>query len=161
MRPSLSTVTMRPSSTFSGRASARGSWTSTPPCSIGAVIMKMMSRTNATSTSEVTLMSAEIGTPPRRRPSPPPRPPTMLEQPLAGHRAHQFVGEPVHLPFEESEPRGEVVVADHRGARGREAGDGGDQRLGDARGDRGEVPRAAGGDPEEGRHHPEHRAEES
>jgi hypothetical protein len=47
-----------PSLGDNGRASARGSSTSTPPCIIGAVIMKTISNTSITSTSEVTLTSA-------------------------------------------------------------------------------------------------------
>src|SRR5690349_13331184 len=112
--------------------------------------MKMMSSTKATSTSEVTLMSAVMGTAPRRRPSPPPKPPAILEQPLARHRADQLVGEAIHLPLEDREPGGEVVVPHHRRDGGHEPRHRGDQRLGHAGGDRGEVPRPAGGDAEEG-----------
>ena len=74
MRPSRLTDTTIPSFGESGRASARGSSTSTPPCIIGAVIMKMISSTSITSTSEVTLTSAMSGRSPRWLPSPPPRP---------------------------------------------------------------------------------------
>src|SRR2546429_303757 len=72
MRPSRSRVTTRPDFGSSGRASARGNRTSTPPCMMGAVIMKMMSSTKATSTSEVTLMSAFRGSSPCPRSPPPP-----------------------------------------------------------------------------------------
>src|SRR2546426_5458923 len=64
MRPSRSTVTTSPDFGSSGFASARGKRTSTPPCMIGAVIMKMIRSTNATSTSDVTLMSAFKGSSP-------------------------------------------------------------------------------------------------
>src|SRR5256885_2044138 len=67
MRPSRSTVTTSPDFGSSGFASARGKRTSTPPCMIGAVIMKMIRSTNATSTSDVTLMSAFKGSSPSRR----------------------------------------------------------------------------------------------
>ncbi len=46
------------------RTSVCGSLTSTPPCMIGAVSMMMMSSTNATSTNEVTLISAASGSSP-------------------------------------------------------------------------------------------------
>src|SRR5437762_234876 len=79
MRPSRSRVTTRPDFGSRGRASARGNRTSTPPCMIGAVIMKMISSTNATSTSDVTLMSAFRGSSPcaRNPPPPPPRSPAI------------------------------------------------------------------------------------
>src|SRR5213082_2075315 len=64
MRPSRSKVTTNPDLGSSGRAWARGRRTSTPPCMMGAVIMKMMSSTNATSTSDVTLISAFKGSSP-------------------------------------------------------------------------------------------------
>jgi hypothetical protein len=54
-----------------GLASARGSATSIPWCSMGAAIMKMISRTSITSTRGVTLMSAITGS---SSPSPPPLP---------------------------------------------------------------------------------------
>src|SRR5574341_901745 len=73
MRPSRSTVTTSPDFGSSGRALARGSRTSTPPCMIGAVIMKMMSNTKATSTRDVTLISAFRGSSPCPRNPPPPR----------------------------------------------------------------------------------------
>src|SRR5216117_2982878 len=75
MRPSRSRLTTRHDFGSRGRAWARGSRTSTPPCMIGAVIMKMMSSTNATSTSDVTLMSALSGSSPCPRRPPPPPPP--------------------------------------------------------------------------------------
>ena len=109
---------------MSGRASALGSSTSTPPCIIGAVIMKMISSTNTTSTSEVTLMSALSGISP-----PPPEPAAEaaghLEQPLPGHRADQLVGEALELPGEHRRPGRRTVVGDHRRDRRRQAGDGG------------------------------------
>src|SRR6478609_10756418 len=161
MRPDRSTVTTSPSSILRGRASARGSWTSTPPCSIGAVIMKMMSSTKATSTSEVTLMSAVRGTAPRRRPRPPPSPPAILEQPLARHRADQLVGEAVELPLEDPETGREIVVRHHRWDRRGKARHRRDQRLGHPRRHGGQIPGATGRDPEKGRHHAEDGPEEA
>src|SRR5438093_232711 len=58
MRPSRFTDTTIPSLGESGLASARGSSTSTPPCIIGAVIMKIIKSTSITSTSDVTFTSA-------------------------------------------------------------------------------------------------------
>src|SRR2546426_4300051 len=104
----------------SGRAAARGSRTSTPPCMIGAVIMKMMSSTNATSTSEVTLMSALSGSSPwPRSPPPPPRRPGMLEPPLPRHGPDDLLREPLQLAREQAEPVHEQVVRHHGGDRDR------------------------------------------
>ncbi len=44
-----------------GATSARGTWISTPPWRIGAVIMKITSRVKATSTRLMRLMSAVSG----------------------------------------------------------------------------------------------------
>src|SRR5262245_49812272 len=89
---------------------ALGSSTSTPPWSIGAVIMKMIRSTKATSTNEVTLMSALSGGA-RRRPNPvPPMPWAILEPPLPRHPADQGVGEALELALELAGSRGEVVV---------------------------------------------------
>src|ERR1051325_6367002 len=82
MRPSRSRLTTSPDFGSRGRAWARGRRTSTPPCMMGAVIMKMMSSTNATSTSDVTLMSALRGSSPwPRSPPPPPSSPATYNLP--------------------------------------------------------------------------------
>src|SRR5438067_1088161 len=79
---SRSRVTTNPDLGSSGRAWARGRRTSTPPCMMGAVIMKMMSSTNATSTRDVTLISAFKGSSPcPRRPPPPPTRPAIYSLP--------------------------------------------------------------------------------
>src|SRR5947208_442178 len=104
----------RPCLGSSGRASARGRRTSTPPCMMGAVIMKMISNTNATSTSDVTLMSALSGNSPcPRRPPPPPSRPATLEPPFARHGPDDLLGEPFQLPCEQAEPADEQVVGHH------------------------------------------------
>src|SRR5512147_149570 len=149
MRPSRLTETTIPSFGESGRASARGSSTSTPPCIIGAVIMKMISSTSITSTSEVTLTSALRGISPRSPPIPP-MPPAMLEQPFPSHRADQLVGEPLELADEEPDPIDVQVVRDDGGNRRREAGKGGHQGLCDTRSHGGQIPRALGRDAGEG-----------
>src|SRR6266581_9280875 len=131
MRPSRSRLTTRPDLGSRGRAAARGSRTSTPPCMIGAVIIKMMRSTNATSTSDVTLMSAASGSSPcPRSPPPPPTRPAMLQPPFARHRPDDFLREPLQLAGEQAEPIYEHVVRHHRGDRDREPGDGRHQRLG-------------------------------
>src|SRR2546425_4236547 len=138
----------------SGRACARGSRTSTPPCMMGAVIMKMMSSTNATSTSEVTLMSALSGSSPwPRSPPPPPSRPATLQPPLARHGADDLLREPFELAGEQPQPIDEQVVRHHGRDGDGEPSDGGDQRFRDARSDRGDVARAAEGDADEGVHH--------
>src|SRR5712691_212129 len=161
MRPSRSRLTTSPDLGSRGRASARGSRTSTPPCMMGAVIMKMMRSTNATSTSDVTLMSALSGSSPCPRSPPPPTRPATLQPPLASHRPDDLLGEALQLAREEPEAVDEDVVGDHGGHGDREPRDRRDQRLGDARRDRGDVPRAAERDADEGVHHAQHRAEEA
>src|SRR5213078_3892767 len=133
MRPSRSMVTTRPDLGSSGFASARGRRTSTPPCMIGAVIMKMMSSTNATSTSEVTLMSALRGSSPCPRNPPPLRRPAISQPPFAGHRPDDLLRKALELAREQPETVHEQVVGHHRRDRHGEAGDGRHQRLGDAR----------------------------
>ena len=56
--PARSTVTVSPSFDSSGLASVAGSVMSTPPCIIGAVIMKITSRSSITSIRLTTLTSA-------------------------------------------------------------------------------------------------------
>src|SRR5512139_3548437 len=107
MRPARSTDTTSPCFGSIARASARGSRTSTPPCIIGAVIMKMMRSTNATSTSDVTLMSALSGARARRRDA-------ILDVPRARQRRDQLAGEPLELAGHEVLARAEDVVRDHR-----------------------------------------------
>src|SRR5690349_18620860 len=141
MRPSRLTVTTIPSLGESGLASARGSSTSTPPCMIGAVSMKMMRSTSITSTSEVTLTSAMSGSSPRWLPRPPPRVAAMSDQSFPGHRPDQLVGEALELPGEQPRAVHVQVVRDHRGDRGGETGEGGDQSLGHAGGHGREVAR--------------------
>src|SRR6266498_5640796 len=131
------------------RTCARGRRTSTPPCMMGAVIMKMISSTNATSTREVTLISAVSGSSPWPRRPPPPSRPAILEPPLAGHGADDLLGEPFELTRDQSQPVDEEVVGHHRGNRHREPRHGGDQRFGDARRHGRDVARAADGDPDE------------
>src|SRR3990172_2042170 len=127
MRPRRSTVTTSPWRDSSGRAWACGRRTSTPPCIIGAVIMKMIRSTNATSTRDVTLMSAFRAARLRRRGR------SISEPPLACERRDQLPGESLELGRDEVLPRGEDVVGDDRGDGDGEARHGGDQRLGDAR----------------------------
>src|SRR2546423_11192204 len=114
MWPSRSRVTTRPDLGSRGRASARGSRTSTPPCMIGAVIMKMMSSTKATSTREVTLMSALSGSSPWPRSPPPPRMPAILQPPFAGHRPDDLLREPLELAREQAETVHQHVVRHDR-----------------------------------------------
>src|SRR5690606_31370661 len=133
-----------------GRACACGRSTSTPPCIIGAVIMKTMSSTIITSTSEVTLISALRGRSPLPPPIPPMPPTAILDQSFAGHRADQLVGKSLELPGEEPHPVHEDVVAHDGGNGGREAGKSGHQRLRHTRRHRREVPRPARRDAGEG-----------
>src|SRR5919197_3448606 len=124
MRPSRSRLTTSPDLGSSGRAWARGSRTSTPPCMIGAVIIKMMSSTNATSTSDVTLMSAlSVSSPWPPIPPPPPSRPGMLQPPFPRHRADDLLREPFEFAREQAEAVHEQVVG-HDGRDGdRKPGD--------------------------------------
>src|SRR2546422_159082 len=81
---------------------------------IGAVIMKMMSSTKATSTREVTLMSALSGSSPWPRSPPPPRMPAISQPPFAGHRSDDLLREPLELAREQAESVHEEVVRHHR-----------------------------------------------
>src|SRR5690606_40214743 len=134
----------------------RGSSTSTPPCRIGAVIMKMISSTNATSTRFVILISELTGRRLRCRrficsmrcPSCPAlrRVPSRTRrvcrvmdatsrsasQPaLACQRADELARETLHLSAEAVQPVREVVVRDRRRDRRNETARRRDQRLGD------------------------------
>src|SRR3989442_15274261 len=130
----------------SGRACARGSRTSTPPCMMGAVIMKMMSSTNATSTSEVTLMSALSGSSPwPRSPPPPPSRPATLQPPLARHGADDLLREPLELAGEHPQPIDEQVVRHHGRAGDGTPGAVSSQRCRDARTASGDASRLSGG----------------
>src|SRR3954468_16101733 len=142
MRPSRLTVTTIPSLGERGRASARGSSTSTPPCMIGAVIMKIIRSTSITSTREVTLTSAIRGSSPRWLPSPPPRPEAILDQPFPGHGTDQLVREALELAREQPHPIDVDVIGDDRRNSRYQATGSSDQRLGDARGDGSQVTRA-------------------
>src|SRR5574339_580844 len=159
--PSRSTVTISPVCGSSGRAAARGNRTSTPPCMMGAVIMKMIKSTNATSTRLVTLMSAFRGSSPCPRSPPPCSKPAMLQPPFARHRADQLLGEAFQLAGEETEAIDVEVVGHHGGHGDGEAGDGRHQRFGHAGGNRGDVARATGGDANKGVHHAQHGPEQT
>src|SRR5437867_8434198 len=145
------------------RTCARGSRTSTPPCMIGAVIMKMMSNTNATSTSDVTLMSALSGSSPCPRRPPPPPPPRSpaIRSVLPGPASRRSPGQNLELAGEQPQAIDEDVVGHDRGNSDRQAADRSHQRFGDAGRDGGDVTRAADGDPDEGVHDTEHGAEQA
>src|SRR5262245_35207299 len=103
---------------------------------MGAVIMKMISSTNATSTSEVTLMSALSGNSPcpRSPPAPgPPRRPAILQPAFARHRTDQLLRKSFELSREQSETIHEEVVRHDRGYGDGEAAYGRDQCFGHAR----------------------------
>src|SRR5512137_2221918 len=87
-----------------------GRSTSTPCCSMGAVIMKMMSRTSMTSTSGVTLISASI--------VPgvwlPPIAMALPLQEMALDDVEEIAGEALHLRRQYADPAHEVVVRHDR-----------------------------------------------
>src|SRR5690606_39547578 len=85
-----------------------GRFTSTPPCRMGAVMMKITSSTKATSTRLVTLISARTSSPSRRR-----RPRLTLDPPLARQRPDELAREPLDLAGEQVHLPHEVVVGQH------------------------------------------------
>src|SRR5678810_323495 len=104
MAPVRSTETTSPLFGSSGFASAFGSATSTPPCIIGAVIMKITSSRSITSIRLTTLISALRGIPSRRR-----RRPT-LDPPLAAEHRDEGGAEALEQIVESVEAVGEDVV---------------------------------------------------
>src|SRR5512135_3866145 len=148
---SLVTVRVSPSSAGLESVSARGRLTPIPDCIMGAVTMKMTSRTSMTSTNGVTLIS-ESEVPTCLRPRDDDGRDWVLRamEPLGD--AQEFEGEVLHVGDEVLDPAEEVVVGDD-GRHGREEPDGrGDEGLGDARGDDLEAGRAHGADADEGDH---------
>src|SRR5262245_3293379 len=133
------------SSTAVGLAAARGRFTSMPRYIIGAVSMKIRSRTSTTSTSGMMLISASVV--PMRRPSPP----STLNAIFGnagdlgsgpGQQVQQLEREAVHLGRPVLHAVDEVVVPDDRRDGGTQTGGGGDERFRDTGGDDGEARRA-------------------
>src|ERR1035437_6854487 len=145
----------RPLFDSSGIASVFGSFTSTPPCMIGAVIMKITMSSIITSISETTLISALSGvrSPRERR--------RMLDPPLSRHQCDHLRSEAVELAVEAVELRRENVIPEHGGNGDGERDRRGGQRLRDAGRHRTEVSGAALGDAKERRDDAEHRAEQA
>src|SRR5690606_30617763 len=111
-----------------GVASASGRSSSMPPCMIGAVIMKMISSTNATSIRFVRLISELMRICCRREL----RIARMLEPPLARERADELARETVQLAAEAVDAVHEVVVRDRRRNRRDQSERRGHQRFRDA-----------------------------
>src|SRR4051812_24832100 len=154
MAPARSTVTTNPLFGSSGFASAFGSATSTPPCIIGAVIMKITSSRSITSIRLTTLISALSGSPSRRRRR------ATLDPPLATEHRDQSRAEALEQIVEPVQTIREDVVAEGRGDRDAQRSRGRDERLRHAGCDGGEVARAARGDSDEGVDDAEHRTEQ-
>src|SRR5215468_6970817 len=135
-RRSFVMVSTRRSSTAVGLPPLRGRFTSMPRYIMGAVSMKMRSRTRTTSTRGMTLISASV----LRVPAPS-APASALIAILEGLRAPyepaldqvgQLEREIVHFGSPVTHPSDEVVVPDHCGNRGSQSGGGGDERSRDA-----------------------------
>src|SRR5437899_3311863 len=134
----MATVIVFGSSFLSLVLAATGSLTSTPFCSMGVITMKMMSSTIMMSAMGVTLMAAI---------TPPLPPPTFIAMsrsscPSPDRRSglldevvEQLRAGVVHLHVEALDLAREVVVGPHRRHRHEQAEGGGDEGLGDARGD--------------------------
>src|ERR1035437_6645961 len=144
----------RPLFDSSGVASAFGSFTSTPPCMMGAVIMKITIRSIITSISETTLISALSGarSPRERR--------RMLDLSFARHQCDHLGSEAVEFAVEAVEVRREDVIPEHRGDGDGEGDGGGRQGFRDPGRHGAEVAGAALGDAQEGGDDAEHRAEQ-
>src|SRR5262245_54770944 len=137
---------------------ATGSLTSTPFCSMGVMTMKMMSRTIMMSAMGVTLMSA-MGPPrlpptaidmdscswKRGGPGGPRLPSLSASGVLLDEVVEELRARVVHLDVEALDLAVEVVERPHRGHGHEKPERGGDERLGDARGDRRDAARAREG----------------
>src|SRR2546423_40954 len=159
MAPARSMVTVRPLFDSSGRDCAFGSEMSTPPCIIGAVIMKMIISSIITSIRLTTLISALSGS--RSRPRPRrairrnPVVQTMRElqssdHPLSYHQCDQLRGNAFQLAFDLVETRSKNVVCEHRRNRHAERCRRRNQSLGHAWRHRAHVAGALGGNADEG-----------
>src|SRR6266550_1145289 len=158
-------VTVRPLFDSSGRACAFGSEMSTPPCIIGAVIMKMIISSIITSIRLTTLISALSVSRSRPRPRLAIRLPpsgrsdlqvSPLDHSLPHHQGDQFRGDAFHLALDLVETRGKDVVGEHCRNRDAECGSGRDQRFGNAGRHRANVPRALRRDSDERIYYPQH-----
>src|SRR5712671_5919838 len=144
MAPVRSTVTVSPLLDSSGRACAFGSEMSTPPCIIGAVIIKMIINSIITSIRLTTLISAlstRRSRPRRRRDisSFPLGRSTPLDHALSDHQRDELRSDTLELPFDLVETRSEDVVREHRWNRDAQRRRRRYQRLGDARSDSADV----------------------
>src|SRR5215813_1274119 len=148
-------LTVSPSFVSSGLASAVGNVRSIPPCIIGAVIMKITSRSNITSIKLTTLMSAFSSKRSRRRRR------AISEQSLAHEQRNEHAAEALHLPVEPIETTREDVVAERRGNRHCERRRRRRQRLADTGSDSGKIPRSLGRNAQERLDDAEHCAQKS
>src|SRR4029450_10942008 len=147
------------SSTAVGFDAAFGRLTSIPRYIMGAVSMKIRSRTSTTSTSGIMLISARL-VPIRRGPCGSSALNIVAGSACLGGGAAQQIQEihreAFHLAGPVLHAIDEVVVADDGGDRGAEPGRGRDQRLGDTRGhDGGARPNPCSGPPGRGREGPQ------
>src|ERR1700737_4011856 len=110
MAPERSTVTVSPLFDSSGRACALGSEMSTPPCIIGAVIMKMIMSSIMTSMRLTTLISALSTSRSRPRRG-------ATDYSLSGHECDQLRTEALELSFDLVETGREDVVRENGGNR--------------------------------------------
>src|SRR5207302_573386 len=161
---SLVTVNTMRSSTAVGFDAAFGRFTSIPRYIMGAVNMKISSRTSTTSTSGMMLISARL-VPIRRGPCGSSALNIVGGSARLGGGAAQQIEkvhrEAFHLDGPVLHAIDEVVVADDRRDRGTEAGCRRDQGFGDTRRHHREARRALSSDPVERGHDAPHRAEQA
>src|SRR5918992_2937639 len=140
--PARSTVTTSPLFGSSGRASARGNWMSTPPCIIGAVIMKITRSSSITSIKLTTLISALSASRSRRRRA-------TSDVSFAHEQGDEGRAEGLEQSLDPVQTAREDVVRERRGKAPRGRGGCGDHRPRPAGGDRRQVSRAASRDSHE------------
>src|SRR5712675_1945566 len=166
MAPVRSTVTVSPLLDSSGRACAFGSEMSTPPCIIGAVIMKMIINSIITSIRLTTLISAlstSRSRPRRRRDisSCPLGRCEALDHALSDHQRDELRSDTLELSFDLVEARSEDVVREYRGNRDTQCRRCRYQRLGNAWSDSTDVAGSLGRNSDERIDHAEHGSEKS
>src|SRR5581483_4489025 len=157
----------RSSALFSATCFVFGTSISMPYSMACAVIIKMMSNTNTTSTNGVTLISESAPAPWRRRLPPPFDPPPFTEMAIwllpetAFGQIHELIGEIIHFRSDFTNGMAEDVVENGRGNCGGKTHRRGDQGLRDAGADGAQAGAAHGTEILKGADDAENRAEQS
>src|SRR5437868_9155684 len=167
MAPARSMVTVRPLFDSSGRDCAFGNEMSTPPCTVGAVIMKMIISSIITSIRLTTLISALSASRSRPRPRRAIRRFPVVQRlrtiessdhSLSHHQCDQLRADAFQLTLDLVEAGSENVVREDSRNRHAERRRRRDQRLGDAGSHRANVARPLRRDTDERVYYTEHGA---